>query len=102
MLQWSFNMKRFFLIIIALFTISCTNEIDYCRAFCQKAGTCYDCGGEVDMDGCINECKSLDTSIQKKLVDCYDVDEQDCSQMFLCSEIIDELDATSIPSPCTK
>jgi len=72
---------------------SCSSETDYCKAYCQKAGECIECGGEIDMDGCIDECKSLDTDTQKKLVNCY---KGDCENIFICDEII----GTKKPSPC--
>jgi len=76
-----------------LFFSSCTSETDYCRAFCQKAGECENCGGNVDINGCIDECKTLDTETQKKLVDCY---KGECENIFICNDII----GTQRPSPC--
>ncbi|MBN2723550.1 MAG: hypothetical protein JXR95_05700 [Deltaproteobacteria bacterium] len=90
---------KILLFILAGFAVSfssCASESDYCRAFCQKAGECADCGGLVDMDGCIDECLSLDDETKKKLVDCYKGD--DCYNYFMCSQIIEQ----TPPSPCLE
>ncbi len=91
-------MSRLSSVLLALFMLfvtltACTTEQDYCRAFCQRAGECENCGGVVDIDGCIDECKDLDTDTQKLLVNCY---KGDCENIFNCSEIIGE----TRPSPC--
>ena len=78
--------------LLGLFA-GCTSETDYCRAFCQRAGECENCGGNVDIDGCIEECKDLPRETQEKLVDCY---KGDCENIFMCEDII----GTQRPSPC--
>ncbi|MBU1241465.1 hypothetical protein KKF84_12485 [Myxococcota bacterium] len=80
-------------LVVSVFLISCTTEQDYCRAFCQRAGECENCGGVVDIDGCIDECKDLDTDTQKLLVNCY---KGECENIFNCNDIIGQ----ERPSPC--
>ncbi|MBU1221093.1 hypothetical protein KKF34_01305 [Myxococcota bacterium] len=80
-------------LLVVVFLFSCTSETDYCRAFCQKAGECANCGGVVDIDGCIDDCKNLDDETQEKLVDCY---KGECENYFMCADIIGQ----NPPSPC--
>ncbi len=72
---------------------ACTSEADYCRAYCQRAGECEQCGGVVAIDECVDECKALDSETQKKLVDCY---KGECENIYICDQII----GTTRPSPC--
>ncbi len=78
---------------VCAFLISCTSETDYCRAYCQRAGECEQCGGVVAIDECVEECKDLDFETQKKLVDCY---KGECENIYICDQII----GTTRPSPC--
>ena len=72
---------------------ACTSETDYCRAYCQRAGECEQCGGVVAIDECVDECKDLDLDTQKKLVDCY---KGECENIYICDQII----GTTRPSLC--
>lgn len=80
-------------VLLVCLLLSCTSETDYCRAYCQRAGECEQCGGLIDIDGCVQECKDLDLDTQKKLVDCY---KGECENIFICDQII----GTMRPSPC--
>ena len=87
-----------YILFFLFFTFSllgCTSETDYCRAYCQRAGECLNCGGDIDIDGCIDECKDLDRDTQEDLVNCY---KGECENIFICDEIIGQ----ESPSPCFK
>ncbi len=73
----------------------CSTEEDACRAYCQRAGECSSCGGDVDIDACVEECRELPTDAKKKLPDCY---KGECENIFICSDII----GTDAPSPCKQ
>ncbi len=88
-------MRPLLFFVLLLLLSSCETEKDYCRAFCQRAGECENCGGSIDMDGCINECADLETSVQKKLTNCY---KGGCENIFNCAAIIGQ----QRPSPCYK
>ncbi len=76
-----------------LFLFSCTPETEYCRAYCQRAGECEQCGGEIDIKGCIRDCKDLSREQQEKLVDCY---KGECENIYICDLIL----GVPRPTPC--
>jgi hypothetical protein len=63
-------------------TATCTDDQDLCKAFCQQAAECLECGGTTaNLDRCYDVC-SNDLTIEEKkgLSSCT----QDCANMRSC------------------
>jgi len=71
----------------------CDDESDYCRAYCEMAADCLDCGGAgADIKKCENECVDLSFSEQKALSNCA----KDCGNVLACRQIAGFIP----PTPC--
>lgn len=70
----------------------CFDESDACRAYCEKAAECLDCGGNVSLEQCQNDCMDLSIDQKKKLGDCA----TDCANIYACRD----LTGFQPPTPC--
>lgn len=83
---------------VALLTASgagaagCYDESDACRDYCEMAADCLDCGGNISLDQCRDECVALSFDQQKALADCA----RDCPNVYACQQMV----GFSPPSPC--
>ena len=77
---------------LSLGQASCYGEADACRDFCEMAANCLDCGGNISLDQCKNECLSLSINQKKALANCA----KDCLNIYACEQMV----GFRPPNPC--
>jgi len=71
----------FFVTTGFLATVSCTDDKDACKVFCDEAAKCLECGGPTaDLDRCYDVCINLTIEEKKSLSNCA----TDCVNMRSC------------------
>lgn len=70
----------------------CYDESDACTDYCEMAAGCLDCGGNISLDQCRDECVALSISQQRALSNCA----KDCPNVLACQQMV----GFPPPSPC--
>ena len=78
--------------VLGALSAGCFDESDACRAYCEKAAECLDCGGNISLDQCQNQCLDLSIDEKKALGDCA----TDCPNIYACRD----LTGFQPPTPC--
>lgn len=71
---------------------ACYDESDACRDYCVMAADCLDCGGNISLDQCQDDCVNLSISQQRALANCA----KDCPNVLACQQMV----GFPPPSPC--